>query len=36
MLAADFHIMDQKISIRYQRRKSQSKSLGVQHAIRFS
>ena len=36
MLATDFHIMDRKISIGYQQRKSQSKSFGVQHTIPFS
>ena len=36
MLATDFHIMNRKISIGYQQRKSQSKSFGVQHTIPFS
>ena len=35
MLAADFHIIDRKISMGYQNRKSHYKSFDVQHAIPF-
>ena len=35
-LATDFHIMDRKISMGYWKRKSQYKSVGVEHAVPFS